>query len=543
MKGSSRKSLLLAFLLAALAAAAVYFLLAGRGGKQAVEELPGDKVETVPVVVAARDVPADTALTAADIEVRQIPAEGRHPDAVSDPAVAEGRVTRADLLLGEQVLAPRLLDPADAVPRTFAREVPPGYRAISLDGDEVRIVGGLVQPGDHVDVVGYFEFEESGNAAGGAPPPTPTPEGAEPVINQPEATTSPGSAKAAAAFYLLQDLEVLSVAQALDPGDPGMSADGAPAEAAAEAAKGVAGGADDPVARPGAGSITLLVPAGDVARLLLAVNTVPSDGALRLVLRSPGDTGRSVQPPVVTRGEEAQYQFGGVVAPVSANPLLVVAAEFAETALLTGQDLEFTVTVKNVSGEPVYPGVGGAPDGFTYAERAAWDSEGFFEDDGNLRIGLNVAGAAQPFPWRWTLTDPLEPGQEATITGAVTLERPTTGKRYWFGIIRERDEVLADGVGVAEIRVDQPSLVRVMVDGAALRGEPDAGAPVVAEAPLDADLPVTDQRPGWFRVVSPGGEGWIEAASVEPVTPAEPAAADAGSGAPPAAATPVASGE
>lgn len=542
MKGSSRKTMLLAFLLAAVAAAAVYFLLAGRGARNPETDAPATTVETVPVLVAARDIPADTELTLADVELDRISPDGRHPDALTDPEAAVGMVTSSNLVLGEQVLSQRLLAPQDALPKTFARDVPPGYRAITINGDEVKLVGGLVQPGDRVDIVGYFEFQKDTAATGGGAEATSTPENAEPVINEPTPTAGPGAANPAAALYVLQDVEVMSVAQALTPSDLGVSADGAaPADAAANAAKDVtAGTGNDPVARPEAGSITLLVPAGDVARLLLAVNTVPDDASLRLVLRAPGDTGLTVQQPVVTTEDAAPYQFGDVAA-APGSPLRIVSVEFLASQVLTGDDLAFTVTVKNVSGETVNPGVGGAPDGFAYPEDSAWDEEGFFEDDGNLRIGLNVAGAAEPYPWRWTLAEPLEPGQTATLTGAVTMEHPTTGKRFWFGVIDEPQQVLEDGIGVAEIRVSLPRMVLIAASGADLREEPNAEAAVAVTAAAGAELPVADRRQGWYKVVAPDGAGWVEASMVEPV----PATASEPEDAPQtgAAATPVAAGE
>jgi pilus assembly protein CpaB len=536
--------MLLAFLLAMLAAAAVYFLLAGRTSAPESVTAPSQDAETVPVVVAARDIPADTTLTEADVEVRQIPGDGRHPEALIDPAAVAGKVTNTSLILGEQVLAKRLLAPEDALPKTFAREVPPGYRAITLNADEVKTVGGLVQPGDRVDVVGYFEFQEATGEKGGTPPEaqaTATPAGAEPVINQPTPTPGVTSSKAAAVLYVVQDVEVLSVAQALTPGEVGVSGGAAPADAAKDAAADVAAaGSSDPVARPDARSITLLVPAADVSRLMLAINTVPNDGSLRLVLRSPGDTGLMPQQPVVTGGDPAEYQFGDVAGSLVSNSLQVVTAEFVSLDVLAGEDLEFSVTVKNISGETIEPGIGGAPDGFTYPEDSAWDEQGFFEDDGNLRIGLNVAGAAQPFPWRWTLNGPLEPGQEATITGGVTLEQPTTGRRFWFGIIQEPDQVLEDGLGVATIRVSLPATVRAGADGAAFREEPLADAPVAGSAAAGADLRVIDRTPGWYQVETPEGRRWVEASAVEPVTDPVPdgAGSETDSGAS-AAATPV----
>ncbi len=81
-----------------------------------------------------------------------MPAEARHPDAVESINVVAGRVTKVPLIAGEQVLASKLaLEREDA---GLALIIPAGNRAISVEVSEVSGTGGLILPGDRVDVIG-----------------------------------------------------------------------------------------------------------------------------------------------------------------------------------------------------------------------------------------------------------------------------------------------------------------------------------------------------------------------------------------------------
>lgn len=115
-----------------------------------------------PVVVAQGETPAATRLTADMLTVRQVPAELALPNSHETVAPLVGKVTRFPIAAGEQVLASDLAiavvassNKSNAVPLSFI--VPPGKRAVAVLVSEVIGVGGLIRPGDFVDVIGVFD--------------------------------------------------------------------------------------------------------------------------------------------------------------------------------------------------------------------------------------------------------------------------------------------------------------------------------------------------------------------------------------------------
>jgi pilus assembly protein CpaB len=137
---------------ATLATVAVY---------RAVQRIPVREVELagVPVVVAARDLPIGTMLTAADLTVANWPA--RHPLAggFASPEELVNRGLVADMVANEPVIQAKLA-PADSgsgLPPT----IPEGMRAISVQVNEVIGVAGFVTPGNHVDVVATISRQDN----------------------------------------------------------------------------------------------------------------------------------------------------------------------------------------------------------------------------------------------------------------------------------------------------------------------------------------------------------------------------------------------
>lgn len=101
-----------------------------------------------PVLVATRPVPAGTALTATDAEVRRIPAAFVPPGALS--ALPAGRRVMVPLFPGEAVLDAHL-SPAGV--GGIAARLPPGTRAVAIPADEATPP---LRAGDTVDVIAVF---------------------------------------------------------------------------------------------------------------------------------------------------------------------------------------------------------------------------------------------------------------------------------------------------------------------------------------------------------------------------------------------------
>jgi Flp pilus assembly protein CpaB len=149
---------------------------------------------TKPVVVAAQNVPAGTRITADMVEVKFIPEGLVLSNIFSDTEAVVGQVSAVPLTAGEQIVAGRVsasgIDLAqfgDNPP--LAVVIPEGMRGVSIQVSEVAASGGLIQPGDYVDVlIGFL-----------------------PVV--PETAAATTSVTQGAACYVLQDVQVLAISQ------------------------------------------------------------------------------------------------------------------------------------------------------------------------------------------------------------------------------------------------------------------------------------------------------------------------------------------
>jgi pilus assembly protein CpaB len=142
-----RKALMLAAVLGLLAALLSWNYLkgAGQGARQS---------NLVPVVVAARDIPVRTQVTPELLTVKQVPADARHEKAFTALEQLNGKVTNLPIAAGEQVLDSKFF--ARKEDSGLAYRIPAGKRAISVNVNELISSGGLIVPGDFVDVMTLF---------------------------------------------------------------------------------------------------------------------------------------------------------------------------------------------------------------------------------------------------------------------------------------------------------------------------------------------------------------------------------------------------
>ncbi len=150
----SRRTRALAFLLAAIACAALAAALAGRYRAGVAAQYGGLR----PVLVAVADLPADGAIGPAEakraLAVRRVPARFAPPGALRRPAQALGRAPAAALPAGSYVLDAQLVVPRAERPRA----VPGAGRGrrpvqIRVAGAEALTLGGSSPEGSRVDVV------------------------------------------------------------------------------------------------------------------------------------------------------------------------------------------------------------------------------------------------------------------------------------------------------------------------------------------------------------------------------------------------------
>jgi pilus assembly protein CpaB len=223
-------------------------------------------VETAPVVVAAVPIGARTVITPDMVRVQQLPVAGHHPNAARTPDAVVGKVARVSLTPGEQILSTKLFLQREESGLAFV--VPADKRAVAVAFTEVIGSGGLILPGDRVDVVGVFEVKRRASGANGAQP---SGDSANDTVH--------------VATLVLQNVEVLAVAQRIegedtrDPVARTAQEAGLSGNAASQAPR------SQPKPQPQAKTATLAVSPEEALRLVLAEER----GKIRLALRRAGD--------------------------------------------------------------------------------------------------------------------------------------------------------------------------------------------------------------------------------------------------------------
>lgn len=190
--------------------------------------------DLVRVLTAKTDLVQGKAIEERDLKEEAIPKEYLQPRAATSMERVVGKITLAPISKGEQILLSKLALPGEA--GSLATKTPPGKRAITVPVDNIAGLGGLLKPGDYVDVLGKI------------PTPVTGPDGKQ----QMQLTSMP----------LFQNVLVLAVGSD------------------------VGGGSTQAKERQGASTVTLaLIPqeAGLIA-------FVQEQGKIQLVLRSPMDT-------------------------------------------------------------------------------------------------------------------------------------------------------------------------------------------------------------------------------------------------------------
>jgi pilus assembly protein CpaB len=195
----------------------------------------------VSVVVAKMDIPAGVGITENMLSEQSVSKDRLQPRAATDVDRVVGKVTIAPISKGEQILLNKVTLSGREV--SLSSKVPRGKRAITIPVDNISSVGGMIKPGDHVDVMGMV------------PIPAMTPEGKQAT----QMTTMP----------LFQDVLVLAVGQEFTviPGS-------------------------DKKERALSPVITLALSPQEANLVAFA----QEQGKIRLILRSPEDT--QTQPPV-----------------------------------------------------------------------------------------------------------------------------------------------------------------------------------------------------------------------------------------------------
>ena len=251
MTRGSRMLLFLA-IAAGLVAAVLVFVALSQNDDGTVTVSPGEG--SAKVVVAAQNIPAGTEITQDMVKTLEVPEALLVAGAYTESATLVGQTARIPILSGEQIPASKIGAADDGEGLSFV--VPKGKRAVSVSINEVTAVGGLLRPGDRVDVfVSYVEDSADGQSFGRV-----------------------------LVYTILQDIEVLSVAQEAQTPLPAPATDQAP-----EGQQGLSTSGqlpEDVKEQPNAGTVTVAV---DPAQARLLVCTQDGADNVWLALRAFGE--------------------------------------------------------------------------------------------------------------------------------------------------------------------------------------------------------------------------------------------------------------
>ncbi len=248
LRRSDRLIMAAAVLLALIAAVLVFVAVNNRGGSTTADK--ATVAGTVAVVTAAEDIPANTKLSAGILQVTTVPADAVLTGNYSTTDTLVGLTTRYPVLKGEQLTNSKVGEAATDN-KSLSLVVAPGYRAISFTVNEENIVGGLVLPGDLVDIIAVFDSQNTGI---------------------PKSVT------------LLQNVAVVAVGQEAEKALPAPV--GSPA--ASDGTTGSVGQVPKDVkTQPGASTVTVSVKPDQAQLLALAAQ----HAKLWLTLRPPGENG------------------------------------------------------------------------------------------------------------------------------------------------------------------------------------------------------------------------------------------------------------
>ncbi|MBI4321028.1 MAG: Flp pilus assembly protein CpaB [Chloroflexi bacterium] len=484
IQSRSRRGLFLALILGLIAALGTYAYV--DLNTRQIQKQP----KTATVVVARQDIPAKVRLTPNMLSTREVPLETRHPAALTSIADANGKVTGIPLTSGEQVLTTKFKSEKEEK-LNLARMVPPGHRAMAVTFSEVIGSGGLIIPGDRVDVIAVFDAKTMGKDQ---------------------------------AVIMLQDIQVLAVAQAIE-GDEEMPVEGKITTATAQSVQRAATAAntssgirapgssskpeankqpalteeqDKATARPQAKSATLAVTPEQAQRLALAEAT----GKLRLTLRAVKD-GSTVDLP--------EAVLSKIKEPFETADAVITAAEISPSNVKPGDTINVKITVRNTS-NVLLKSQGPVPD-FVYVQGQTYHSQDYQSMPGTYRVGVNIGGqSSAPYPYRWGLGGDLAPGATATIEGQIKVIYDFKPTNFWVGLIHEPADVVQDAVAITLVTALPANIAVVAVDAANVRSGPGVSSAIVTQVPYGKELPILGNQNDWYKVrLEDGREGWVAA--------------------------------
>ena len=112
------------------------------------------EVKKTQVLVAAKDISRGTTIDYDILAFKTVPVNFVQPGALSSREAAVGKTALTTIMAGEQILRTKLAIPGTGL--TLAVKTPPGKRAFTIGLEATSAVGGMIRPGDHVDILAIF---------------------------------------------------------------------------------------------------------------------------------------------------------------------------------------------------------------------------------------------------------------------------------------------------------------------------------------------------------------------------------------------------
>ncbi|MCA9125041.1 MAG: Flp pilus assembly protein CpaB [Planctomycetaceae bacterium] len=127
-------------------------LAASIGVSQYMENAGGQaaQVETATILVAMTDINIGEKLDAQTVKLEDWPKDRVPEGAVFDFAEIEGKFPRTRMYAGEPILTAKLMGSSNS---SAAQTIPKGFRVVAIKASVENAGGGLIQPGDRVDVL------------------------------------------------------------------------------------------------------------------------------------------------------------------------------------------------------------------------------------------------------------------------------------------------------------------------------------------------------------------------------------------------------
>lgn len=154
----NKLSLILGIVIAVIAAYLVNFYITQqrrRDLEEVQKKLPKiEDTRQVPVLTAKQDIPKGGVMSQDVLDVKLVPEQFVQPQAVTSLDRVSGMITVALIAKGEQVTLSKLMSSKEAAGAgSLSMATPIGKRATTISVDNISAVGGMIRPGDYVDVV------------------------------------------------------------------------------------------------------------------------------------------------------------------------------------------------------------------------------------------------------------------------------------------------------------------------------------------------------------------------------------------------------